>query len=97
MFGSALNSPNAAPNSRKINSRAASKPPSRKIAPSSASNASASVDGAFASAVRFLAAAQNQMRAEVERARVVRRASLRFTSFARALVSGPSSNAGNFS
>ena len=70
MVGSTLNLPNAAPNSRKMNSRAASNPPSRKIAPSNASNASASADGAFASAVHFLAAAQNQMRAEAERAGV---------------------------
>ena len=57
-------------NSRRMNSRAASNPPSRKIAPSNASNASASADARSRPPLRFLAVAQNQMRAEVKRAGV---------------------------
>ena len=86
----------SAANSRRTNSRAVSKPPSIKIAPSTASNASASVDGALAPAVSFLAAAQNQMRAQPQRAGACSASARRLTSLARAFVSGPSSDAGKF-
>ena len=71
MVGSTLNLPNAALNSRKINSRAASKPPSRKIAPSKRLKCVRQRGRALAPAVRFLAVAENQVRAQAERAGVL--------------------------
>ena len=86
----------AALNSRRMNPRAASKPPSRNIAPSRDSNASASAEAR--SRPPFVSSPRLRIKcAPSPSARACSASVRRLTSLARALVRGPSSKAGNLS